>query len=158
MIRLRSDVERKRLFNIAPTESSQSRKDSGIYTQQATKQTYERLERLARETLMAGFPVIVDSAALRRDERESLHEIAETLGLPGLTVSCEAPETVLRERIRERALNRNEVSEATEDVLNHQLATADPISDSEKPHTVHIRTDHPESLDLLIQAIEKHSH
>ena len=157
MVRIRSDVERKRLFNLAPTDSSKSGKDSGIYTREATQQTYERLERLTREALMAGFPVIVDSAALRRDEREALHGIAEGLGLPGLTVSCEAPEEVLRERIRERARHRDEVSEATEAVLDHQLATSDPISDSEGTYTVHIRTDQPQSLDLLIQAIEKHN-
>jgi len=156
MIRIRSDVERKRLFNLGPTESSQSEKDGGIYTQEATEQTYERLEKLTREALMAGFPVIIDSAALRRDERESLHNIAEMLGLPGLTVSCEAPEAVLRERIRERARQKEEVSEATEAVLDHQLETADAISESEGTHTVHIRTDQSQSLNLLIQAIEKH--
>ncbi|TDT44599.1 hypothetical protein DES49_0712 [Halospina denitrificans] len=156
MIRIRSDVERKRLFNLGPTQSSESGRDSGIYTREATEQTYEQLEKLTREALMAGFPVIVDSAALRRDERESLHDIAEALGLPGLTVSCEAPEAVLRERIRERARQRDEVSEATEAVLDHQLETADPISESESTHTVHIRTDQSQSLDLLIQAIEKH--
>lgn len=156
MIRIRSDVERKRLFNLSPTESSRSDKDSGIYTQEATQRTYERLETLARNALLAGFPVIVDSAALRRDERESLHAIAEELGLPGLTVSCEAPESVLRERIRQRSHQKNEVSEATEAVLDHQLATADPISESEATHTVHIRTDQPGSLELLIDGIDKH--
>lgn len=156
MIRIRSDVERKRLFNLAPTDSSRSAEDSGIYTPEATQQTYSRLESLARQALMAGFPVIVDSAALRRDERESLHAIAEELGLPGLTISCETPESVLRDRIRERSHQKGEVSEATESVLDHQLSTADPIADSEATHTVHIRTDQPGSLRLLIDAIDGH--
>lgn len=157
MIRIRSDVERKRLFNLAPTQSSDSGKDSGIYTPQATRQTYERLETLAREALMAGFPVIIDSAALKQDERESLHAIAEALGLPSLLVSCEAPEPVLRQRIRERAKHSDEVSEATEAVLDDQLTIGEPIAPGERAHTVHINTDQPEGLELLIRAVGKHT-
>ena len=157
MIQIRSDVERKRLFNLTPNQSSRSQVDGGIYTPEATRQTYGRLRTLTREALMAGFPVIVDCAALRREERKSLHEVAESLGLPALLVSCEAPEETLRERIRERVRHRNEVSEATEAILEQQFANAEPLLDSEQTHTVHINTDNPESLELLIQAIEKHT-
>ena len=156
MIRVRSDVERKRLFNLSPTGSSRSEQDKGIYTPEATRRTYERLVSLARSILIAGYPVIVDSAALRREERESLYDVAESLGLPALLVSCEARESTLRARIRERARQRNEVSEATEAVLEHQLAWAESIAESEKPHAVHINTENPDSLDMLVRAIEQH--
>lgn len=162
MIRVRSDVERKRLFGLGPTERSDSARghsvqDSGIYTQKATQDTYARLETLARNALKAGYPVIVDSAALKREERESLHRIAEEQGLPALLLSCEAPDAVLRERIRERAQRRNEVSEATESVLDHQLAFADPIAPSESAHTIHVHTDQPNCFERLVQALERNT-
>lgn len=155
MIRIRSDIERKRLFGLGPTERSNSARSSGIYTREATQGTYARLEMLARDALEAGYPVIVDSAALRREERESLNRIAQELDLPSLLISCEAPEVVLRERIRQRAQGRNEVSEATESVLEHQLATADPVATSESASTIHVHTDQPDSFDCLIQTLER---
>jgi len=98
--------------------------------------------------------VIVDSAALRRGERESLHRMAQELELPSFLLSCEAPEAVLRERIRERAQRSNEVSEATESILDHQLATAEPIAPSESAYTVHVHTDQPDGFERLLQALE----
>ena len=64
-IRIRSDVERKRLHGLSALESSRG----GIYGQEATLRTYARLHELAQELLSAGYPVIVDAAFLKRDER-----------------------------------------------------------------------------------------
>lgn len=156
MIRLRSDVERKRLFGLGPHERSDSALDSGIYTREATEQTYQRLAELTHEILGAGWPVIVDSAALRREERHLLADVAENLAMPSMILSCEAPEATLRERIRERAERTGEASEATEPVLDQQLASAEAPDDEEKQHTVHVRTDDPNALPGLIRTIEQH--
>ena len=154
MIRLRSDVERKRLFGFSPTEPSDSAQDAGIYTAEATQQTYQRLEALAHQALATGYPVIVDSAALRRDERNRLAEVAESMAVPFVLIACEAPESVLRERIRARTDQAREVSEADEAVLEHQLAHAEPIDDSERSHTIHVHTHRPGARDALIQALD----
>jgi hypothetical protein len=69
-LRLRSDVERKRLFGIAPTASSKSAPGNGIYTRNASDLTYQRLHELASELLAAGWSVIVDAAFLERSRRE----------------------------------------------------------------------------------------
>lgn len=154
MIRLRSDVERKRLFGLGPTESSNSAQDAGIYTQDATRQTYQRLQALAHRALATGYPVIVDSAALHQKERDGLSEVAESLGVPFVLIACEAPESVLRERIRERARRSGEVSEADEAVLDQQLGSADPIGESERSHTIHVHTHTPGALEALIRALD----
>lgn len=158
MIRLRSDVERKRLFGLAPTDSSDSAQDAGIYTQDATRQTYQRLESLAHKALATGYPVIVDSAALRQHERDGLAEVAESLGVPFVLIACEAPEPVLRERIRERARQSGEVSEADEAVLEHQRRNADPIGETERSHTIHVHTHSPGAMEALIQALDPGPH
>ncbi len=156
MIRIRSDVERKRLFGLGPHDRSDSALDAGIYTPKATTQTYERLARLTREILGAGYPVIADSAALRRDERHQLAAVAEALAMPSMILSCEAPEATLRERIRERAKRTGEASEATEPVLDRQLASAEPLDEEERQHSVHVRTDDPQAVPSLIRTIEQH--
>lgn len=154
MIRLRSDVERKRLFGLRPTDSSDSAQDAGIYTAEATQQTYQRLEALAHQALASGYPVIVDSAALRLAERNSLADVAESLAVPFVLIACDAPESVLRDRIRARTEHQGEVSEANEAVLEHQLAHADPIDDSERSHTVHVHTHRPDAGDALRRALD----
>ena len=156
MVRIRSDVERKRLFGLGPTERSDSALDAGIYTQEATQQTYDRLVRLTHDILLAGYPVIVDSAALRVREREALLQVAENLGVASLLVSCEAPEDVLRERIRIRKQRSNEASEAGEPVLDRQLASVESLTENERSHSIHIRTDQDGALEALVDNIRRH--
>jgi predicted kinase len=74
LIRLRSDVERKRLFGVAPLASQRfGPRCGGIYTRRGEHvRTYARLLDLAREHCCgAGWPVIVDAAFLRRAERDA---------------------------------------------------------------------------------------
>jgi predicted kinase len=74
-VRLRSDVERKRLFGLASTDHSGSALDAGIYTADAHARTYEHLRALAADLLGAGWSVIVDAAFLRRAERERVQRL-----------------------------------------------------------------------------------
>ena len=67
-IRLRSDVERKRLFGLRMLEDSRA-KGMNLYGAEATARTYEHLFGMARMALQAGYPVILDAAFLRRAER-----------------------------------------------------------------------------------------
>jgi len=53
-IRLRSDVERKRLFGLTALEPSADR--AQVYGPDATRRTFERLAECARAALRAGYP------------------------------------------------------------------------------------------------------
>jgi hypothetical protein len=66
IVRLRSDVERKRLFGLAPHDASNSAPDGGIYTAAATQRTYATAAGAGRRAARAGWPVIVDAAFLKR--------------------------------------------------------------------------------------------
>lgn len=131
-VRVRSDVERKRLFGLAPDARTDSPIDSGIYSAAATAATFERLAGIAETILDAGFPAIVDAAFLKRSERDRFRAIAERRGLPFAILACEAPVETLRERIRARAAAGRDASEADLAVLARQLATADPLTPAEK--------------------------
>ncbi|MDA3868351.1 MAG: AAA family ATPase, partial [Gammaproteobacteria bacterium] len=70
LIRIRSDVERKRLFSVPLSEKSMNEQtsdkiDAGIYSPQATQQTYAKLLELASQVIAAGYSVIVDAAFLK---------------------------------------------------------------------------------------------
>jgi aminoglycoside phosphotransferase family enzyme/predicted kinase len=127
-IRLRSDVERKRLFGLAMLERS-SEHGLDLYGAQATERTYQRLFTLARSILQAGYPVILDAAFLRHDERQAALALARKLGVPFTIVYCEAPPEVLRQRLLER---RGDASEADLAVLERLQAAAEPLTDQER--------------------------
>lgn len=135
-IRVRSDIERKRLFGLGAGARTGSGVDAGIYSRRAGAQTYERLAELAGKILEAGYPVILDAAFLTRVQREPMYELANTLGNPVRIVDCTADATTLRERVAARAAQGGDASEATLEVLEHQMALHEPLSSTEQARTV----------------------
>ena len=129
VIRLRSDVERKRLFGLEPLATSGSAPDRGIYTAEATTRTYARLLTLARQLLAAGWPVIVDAAFLKHAERDSFAALAAELGVGFAILAMEAPPEELRRRLRARS---DDASEATEAILERQLEWFEPPGPEEQ--------------------------
>lgn len=127
MLRLRSDVERKRLFGLAPTADSQSAPGSGIYAGGASDLTYQRLHALASELLAAGWSVIVDAAFLERSRRDAFRALAERSGVAFFIVAPQATLAQLRARVVNRRAKAHDASEATLAVLDRQLAQVEPL-------------------------------
>jgi aminoglycoside phosphotransferase family enzyme/predicted kinase len=124
-IRLRSDVERKRLFGLAPDAAS----GGSIYGPDATSRTYAHLLALAEAILADGWPVLVDAAFLKRAERADFRALATKLGIPFAILACEAPVEELRRRLNARS---GDASEATAAVLEQQLQWLQPLGDDER--------------------------
>jgi len=130
-IRVRSDVERKRLHGLAAAERTGAVVGGGIYAQDTTRRTYARLHEIARAVLDAGFPAVADATFLLRADRERLRALAREAGATLAIAACEAPESVLRERIVARARAGGDASEATLDVFARQIASAEPLAGEE---------------------------
>lgn len=101
-IRVRSDIERKRLHGLAPGARSDSGIDSGIYSSDASRRTYAHLAELATMILRAGHTVIVDAAFLRRAQRDQLHAVAKQEQARFVMLDMRTPENILRERLLQR--------------------------------------------------------
>jgi aminoglycoside phosphotransferase family enzyme/predicted kinase len=139
-IRLRSDLERKRLFGLAADESSGSGLDSGIYGAPASARTYERLAALARAALAGGETVIVDAAFLKREQRARFRALAGELGLAFGIVECSAQPAELDRRLAQRARGHGDPSEADRAVLERQRATVEPLTADERAATLALDT------------------
>lgn len=137
-IRVRSDVERKRLHGLAAAARTRSGIDRGLYTAEATKRTYGRLHELARVVLKAGYSVIVDATFLKQAQRREFQMLATELDVPFLILDCEAPERVLRERVSQRG--QTDASEANLAVLERQIASREPLSETERALALSIDT------------------
>jgi aminoglycoside phosphotransferase family enzyme len=131
-IRIRSDLERKRMFGLSETEGSASGIGSGIYTEDASGIVYQSLYDIARMILEAGHNVILDAAFLRVIDRAMAISIATDLALPCILLKVTAPANKLRDRITQRSMHADDASEAGLEVLEHQLATAEPFTNDEE--------------------------
>ncbi len=134
-IRLRSDVERKRLHGLAALDPSGD-VPGGIYGAAATAATYDRLHDLARTALQAGWPVVVDAAFLRRAERARFAALARTLAVPFAILDCRAPPALLRERLARRQAHGGDASEADAGVLDRLRGFDEPLGEAERPAAI----------------------
>ncbi len=135
-VRVRSDVERKRLFGFAPKDCTEGR----VYSREATARTYDRMAQVARATLLAGVPAIVDGAFLNRAERDRFRALARELGARYTLVSCEAPADILRARVTARQRTGRDASEADVDVLERQMEWQERPAPDEEADCIHVDT------------------
>jgi uncharacterized protein len=131
-VRIRSDVERKRLHGLTPFARSHSTVSSGLYGQDATHATYTRLAEATRTVVTAGYTAIVDATFLLRAHRAELRDVAESTGVPIALLDVRAPQALLHSRLAARAANAHDPSEANLAVLEHQIATAEPVVNDEE--------------------------
>ena len=137
-IRLRSDVERKRLAGLDALAKSGSGVGQNLYAADATRRTYEQLARLAGALLDAGWPVIVDATFTARWQRDLLREPVRTRGVAFHILDFQVAVATLRERIVQRARAGSDASEADLAVLQHQLDTEDILAADEQADIVSI--------------------
>ncbi len=130
-IRIRSDVERKRLAGLPAGDRSGSGLAAGIYAGDMTARTYARLADLARTVLAAGYPVIVDATFLAQAQRTAFRALAAELGAPFVILAPQAPVAVMRARVAAREAAGTDASEATLAVLERQLAGAEALAADE---------------------------
>jgi uncharacterized protein len=145
-VRLRSDVERKRLFGLAALDGSRGRAP-GMYDAEATRRTYDRLHALADLALGAGWPVVVDAAFLRRGERSAFEALARSRAVPFAIVDCQAPLATLHERVQARQAGGADPSEADAAVLDRLRAVAEPLDRHERAQLIVVDPARPELLE-----------
>jgi hypothetical protein len=130
-IRIRSDVERKRLFGLAALADSRAQTGADIYSEDATRRTYARLQELARVVIAAGYPVIVDAAFVLHAEREGFCALAKEMNVPFVIASVQTDAALLAERLALRSRRGNDASEADVAVLIKLQVFQEPLRDEE---------------------------
>ncbi len=151
-IRIRSDVERKRLFRVQAGTDSSAGIDKGIYSVEAGIKTYERLLLLAHALLEAGITVIVDAAFLKYEQRRPFKELAANRQVPFVIIEFIASADTLRQRITAR---KKDVSDADLSVLEHQLVTVEPVHESERDSLIQIDTEKAFDAANTLEEIKK---
>ena len=112
---LRTDEIRKRMFGASPME----RLPKVAYAPEVSPRVYAQMREEARAALAAGAAVVLDAAFLKPQERAHAEALGREAGVPLEGVWMQAPEVVLRDRLRQRT---GDASDADENVLDAQLA------------------------------------
>ncbi|MEK7737922.1 MAG: AAA family ATPase, partial [Pseudomonadota bacterium] len=141
-VRLRSDVERKRLHGLPREARSHAALNAELYAPSASLATYAELRRLAALALAAGYPAIVDATFLRRAWRDDFRALAAELRVPFLILECRADAAELRRRVAQRERQGQDASEATLAVLERQLREDEALVAEEAACALIIETQH----------------
>ncbi len=104
---LRSDVVRKELAGLAPTDSG--RKAVDLYTAAWSERTYAELARRAEAILSGGGRVLIDANFRMEAQRRDLLTLARRWGVRAVMLECRAAPEVIRRRLSER---RSDASDA----------------------------------------------
>jgi hypothetical protein len=150
-VRIRADVERKRLFNINPEQNASANIQQGIYTKQATDETYLKLLNLTESIIDAGYPVIVDATFSNFEHRTLFKKFATQKHIRFIILNFITAEKTLKQRIRDR---KKDVSDADITVLENQIKTWQPIEPDEEKYSISLNTEEPLNIENLLDRLK----
>ncbi|OAI43664.1 hypothetical protein AYO42_01580 [Rhizomicrobium sp. SCGC AG-212-E05] len=116
-LHLRSDIERKKLFNI----SAAARLQPSAYDPAISKQVYQHLMVLGRTGLAAGRSVILDATFRDDQDRQGAVHLAADANVPFSGMWLQAPPEVRVTRVQARV---GDASDATPEVAARQSSSA----------------------------------
>ena len=131
-VRIRSDVERKRLAGMRATDRpGDDEAAAALYGEARTRLVYERLAALADASLAAGVSVVIDAACTKRWQRRLLADVARARGVPLVVIAFDLPTAAAMARVEARRAGGEDPSDASADVVRAQVAAMEPIGDDE---------------------------
>jgi hypothetical protein len=131
-VRLRSDVERKRLAGVRPTDRpADAAAAATLYDASMTRRVYRRLAEQARVLLEAGSSVVIDAACLTERQRAEFATVAREVAAPLVWLEMDVPDEVVIRRVAARLAAGGDASDASPEVVRRQLSSREPIGPAE---------------------------
>jgi len=145
-----SDIVRKSLVGIAPTEHHYEPFEKGIYSREYTEKTYTKMIEIAKEAVLKGRDVILDATFKDRVYRE---KVAQELSFADIYwLWCFADDSVVRERFMKRK-ESEDISDARWEIYLAQKEKFE-APDEVDPQKL-IKLDTSEGTDLIGRVIER---
>jgi uncharacterized protein len=130
---IHSDVVRKALAGLKPTDRVPVDFGQGIYNEDFSTRTYDEMLRQAAGHLKAGHSVILDGSYKRAQERARVRHLAQTYGAEVVFVYCECPPAVSRERLGIRLTDPEAISDGRVELFEAQVRDFDPFMPEDRP-------------------------
>ncbi|MDH5185045.1 MAG: AAA family ATPase, partial [Gammaproteobacteria bacterium] len=152
-IRIRSDVERKRLYGLSAQQDGHEAYGQGIYSAEATECTYHKLAELAAEVLDGGYTTIIDATFKDAQQRQLFYRLAKEKNVTVVVLQLTASSDSLRQRIQVR---KGDVSDADLEILERQIANWPLMGATEPAVVMTIDTDTGLELERLVEQIQSY--
>jgi aminoglycoside phosphotransferase family enzyme/predicted kinase len=123
---LRSDEVRKELAGVDPLHHVPSAYGEGLYTSDATAATYAAMFARARWLLAHGEGVILDASFSAARWRAAAAELADDTYAELTELRCLLPANVATDRLRRRAAESRDASDATPQIASRMAEVFDP--------------------------------
>lgn len=131
-----SDITRKQLAGLAPTERREVPFSSDIYSPAFSRRTYEAMFEQAAGLLRSGRSVALDATFSRQGERARAQALAAQLGADLWLIECMLPESVAKQRLDARAREGAGVSDGRWEIYEAQKARWEPVSPGTPRHVL----------------------
>ena len=125
-----SDVERKRITGIQKFERKYEEYDTGIYSRDVTKKTYEEIFKKIETLANNSKSVIIDASFSKKIWRDSIVELTERLDIPIYFIETQSPKNIIEQRLLARERQEKTISDGRLEILDRFL------SDFEEPHEI----------------------
>jgi uncharacterized protein len=140
-IRIRADVQRKRLAELPADARTHSMLRAGLYAPAHSVATYTSLRNAAFSVLCGGYHAILDATFLQRGPRDQARALARELGVRCVVLHFHAGVATLRARVLDRAQRGGDASEADLTVLDDQLNRHEALGADELDGVVDVDTE-----------------
>ncbi|MDO8715429.1 MAG: AAA family ATPase [Dehalococcoidales bacterium] len=150
LIVISSDVTRKRLADIPPTEHRFAKFGTGIYTGEFSRLTYDTMFAEAREYLSKGSSVILDASFIKAEERQKAHTLAQETNADFFVLECGLDEDQVRQRLARR-LEEGTVSDGRWEIFESQKKSFEPVV--EIPSKNHVIMDASKPVDENVKQV-----
>lgn len=137
-----SDVVRKQLAGLPPTQHSFDAFGTGLYSPDLTRKTYATMLAQGREMLNAGQPVILDATFGRRSDREQAIALANETGADYFFLECVLTDSLIREYLSRRE-KETSVSDGRLEILTPQMKEFEPPTEITSGHRITLDMSRP---------------
>jgi len=142
LVVLSSDVIRKRLARIPQTEHRFETYNSGIYSPEFSRKTYDAMFFEAKNILSEGDSVIMDGSFIKNAERQRAKSLAEEMNASFYILECSPDEETIQ-RYLNRRLQKDNVSDGRWEIYLVQKDNFEPVLEVSPHKHVIINTAQP---------------
>jgi len=150
-VTIRTDVLRKELLNINPSDRHHVEFGQGIYSADISRLTYDKAYELADCTIKSGKPVIIDASFKSRSERQKARKLTQKLNIPFYIIECTCNDEIVKTRLDKRAQEKTNASDGRWEIFQEQKNDFDEIN--EIPAANYFKIDTSENPEILRQEI-----
>jgi uncharacterized protein len=136
-----SDVIRKKISGTSGRRVVALNRD--IYAPATTAKTYAAMARAAEDQILGGNGVILDATFSRKSQRNEIAHLAAVHQVPVLVIRCWTSEATTERRLRHRAAEGADVSDARWEIYVAQKTDYEPIDEFARENILELDTDAP---------------